>query len=160
MRKCQLCPLNMCETQKLVINSLSADLLNNPMTFQLNTFCTAQPGPHSLRLCSHHLQKEDLFSRTLLSLSWKTWPNWNWFQNFLPMKGENSITAYCVVLTFKLEKVPWLVKEILVFWSTGYVLFTAGIKLTTWTINGCLILNKLGRRRVKLCQRIMATLQY
>ena len=36
---------------------------------------------------------------------------------------------------------------------------TAGIKLMTQTMDGCLILNKLGRRRLKLCQRVMATLQ-
>ena len=35
----------------------------------------------------------------------------------------------------------------------------ASIKLMTQTMDGCLILNKLGRRRVKLCQRVMATLQ-
>ena len=36
---------------------------------------------------------------------------------------------------------------------------TASIKLMTGTMDGRLILNKLGRRRVKLCQRVMATLQ-
>ena len=36
---------------------------------------------------------------------------------------------------------------------------TASIKLTTKTMDGCLILNKLGRRRVELCQRVMATLK-
>ena len=40
--------------------------------------------------------------------------------NFLPMKGENPITSYCVVLMFKSAKMQWLVKEILVFWSIGY----------------------------------------
>ena len=34
--------------------------------------------------------------------------------NFLPIKGENSITSYRIVLTFKLAKIRWLVKEILV----------------------------------------------
>ena len=33
---------------------------------------------------------------------------------------------------------------------------TASMKLITGTMNGCLILNKLGRRRVQLCQRVMA----
>ena len=35
----------------------------------------------------------------------------------------------------------------------------ASIKLMTRTMDGYLILNKLGRRRLKLCQRVMATLQ-
>ena len=35
--------------------------------------------------------------------------------NFLPMKGENSITSHCVVLTFKSVEIQWLFKEILVF---------------------------------------------
>ena len=35
----------------------------------------------------------------------------------------------------------------------------ASIKLMAWMLDGCLILNKLGRRRVKVCQRVMATLQ-
>ena len=83
--------------------------------------------------------------------------------NFLPMKGENSITSYCVVLTFKSVETQWLFEEIWVYWSIWYGLFswimTASIKLMTRTMDGCLILNKLGRRRVKLCQRVMATLQ-
>ena len=33
------------------------------------------------------------------------------------------------------------------------------INLMTGTMDECLTLNKLGRRRVKLCQRVMATLQ-
>ena len=39
------------------------------------------------------------------------------------MKGENSITSYYIVLTFKLAKTRLLIKEILVFCSTGYILF-------------------------------------
>ena len=39
------------------------------------------------------------------------------------MKGENSITSYYIVLTFKLAKIRLLIKEILVFCSTGYILF-------------------------------------
>ena len=38
-------------------------------------------------------------------------------------------------------------------------MMTASIKLMTWMMDGCLILNKLGRRRVKLSHRVMATLQ-
>ena len=35
--------------------------------------------------------------------------------NFFPKKAENPITSYCIVLTFKSAKMPWLVIEILVF---------------------------------------------
>ena len=81
--------------------------------------------------------------------------------NCLPMKGENSITSYCVVLMFKLAKIQWLIKEILVFKALGIYfswIVLASLKLMTQTMDGCLILNKLGRR-VKLCNRVMATLQ-
>ena len=80
-------------------------------------------------------------------------------RNFLPIKGENPITSYCIVLTFKSAKMRWLVKEIWVFWSIGYVYFswmmTASIKLLTQ------MMNKLvrRRRRVKLYQTVMATLR-
>ena len=30
--------------------------------------------------------------------------------NFLVMKGENSMTSYCVIMTFKCAKIRWLVK--------------------------------------------------
>ena len=42
---------------------------------------------------------------------------------FLLMKGENSVTSYCDVLAFKLAKIRWPVKKILVFWSTEHRLF-------------------------------------
>ena len=81
--------------------------------------------------------------------------------NFLLMKGENSITSYCIVLMFKLAEIRWLFKEILVFWSIGYRLFMddviTSIKLMTWTMDGCLVLNKLVRKRLKLCSRVMIT---
>ena len=80
--------------------------------------------------------------------------------NFLPTKEENSITSYCVVLTFKLARMQWLVKEILISKALGiYFLWIliASIKMMTLTMDGCL--NKLGKRRVKLCQRVTATLQ-
>ena len=38
-------------------------------------------------------------------------------------------------------------------------MMTANIKLMTQTMVGCLTLNKLGKKRVKLCKRVMATLQ-
>ena len=90
----------------------------------MNTFCTMEQGPRSSRLCSHGLRNEALVAQTLLLLFWKTQPNWNRFQtNFLQMKGENSITSYGINLTFKMEKIWWLVKEILVFWSIEYTTF-------------------------------------
>ena len=79
--------------------------------------------------------------------------------NFRLMKGENSVTSYCIVLMFKLaKKIWWLVKEILVFWSIDiYFLWmmTEIIKLMTQIMDKCLILNELGRRRMKLCQSVM-----
>ena len=39
------------------------------------------------------------------------------------MKGENSVTSCCVMLMFKLAKIRWLVKEILVLFKIGYSLF-------------------------------------
>ena len=82
--------------------------------------------------------------------------------NFLPMKRENSITSYCIVLTFKSAKIWWLVKEILVSEALGInFLWTliASIKIMTQTMDECLILNKLGSWTVKLCQTAKATLQ-
>ena len=43
--------------------------------------------------------------------------------NFLSMKGENSITSYCIVLMYKLAKIWWLIIEIWVFWSIWYMLY-------------------------------------
>ena len=86
----------------------------------------------------------------------------NFKMNFLPMKGESSITSCCIVLMFKSAKIWWLVKEILVSKALGIFfswIMIASIKLMTRTMYGCLILNELGRRRVKLCQRVMATVQ-
>ena len=83
-------------------------------------------------------------------------------QTAIPMKGENSITSYSVVLTLKSSKIRLLVKEILVSEAWGIYfpwILIATIKMMTWMMVGCLILNKLGRRRMKLCQRVMATLQ-
>ena len=81
--------------------------------------------------------------------------------NFLPIKGENSITSYRIVLTFKLAKIRWLVKEILVSKAVGVYfpqILIASIKMMTGTMDGCLILNKMGSWRVKLGQGVMATL--
>ena len=66
-------------------------------------------------------------------------------------------------MTFKSAKILWLVKEIIVSEALGLYfswIMIASIKLMTRTMDECLILNKLGRRRrLKLCQRVMATLQ-
>ena len=35
-------------------------------------------------------------------------------------------------------------------------MMTVSMKFMTWMMDGCLILNKLGRRNVKLCKRVMA----
>ena len=74
------------------------------------------------------------------------------------MKGGNSITSCWVVLVFKLAKIKkyYFSKALDIYFSW---VMTASIKLMTQTIDWCLILNKLGRRRVKLCEKVMATLQ-
>ena len=74
--------------------------------------------------------------------------------NFLPMKGENSISSYCIVLMFRLVKIRWLVKDLLVSEALGIYfpwILIVSIKMMTQMIDGFLILNKLGKRRVKLC---------
>ena len=43
--------------------------------------------------------------------------------NFFPMKGKNSITSYCTVLTFKSEKNMMASQRNISFWSIGYMLF-------------------------------------
>ena len=78
------------------------------------------------------------------------------------MKGENSVTSYCIVLMLKSAKMWWPVKEILVSEALGLYfswILIASIKMMTRTMDGCLILNKLGKRRVNLSQRVMSTLQ-
>ena len=81
--------------------------------------------------------------------------------NFLPMKRENPITSYCVVLTFKSAKMRWLINEILVVWSTGCILFMDDdrehkvVGLGRWLGK----IDKLVRRRAKLCHKEMARLQ-
>ena len=66
-------------------------------------------------------------------------------ENFLAMKGENSITSYCVVVTFKSAKIEWQVKEILVpeaFDRYFLWIMIASIKLMTQVMDGCLNLNR------------------
>ena len=78
------------------------------------------------------------------------------------MKRENSVTSCFVVLTFQIgenmmasqRNICFLKHRIFVGFSW---MMTASIQLMTGTMDGCLILNKLGRRRVALCPRVMAT---
>ena len=130
----------------------------------LNTFPTVEQGPHSSRLCSICLWNEALILRILLLLSWKTQPNWNWFQNE-PLSDEGRELYHFLSCCFDIHigKSMMASQRNISFWSIGYIYFPlsliVSIKMMTRTMVGCLILNKLGRRRVKLCQRVMATLQ-
>ena len=74
----------------------------------MHSACRTRPSFHELYFCCHgkHSQTETGFK-----------------MNFLPVKGENFTTFYCIVLTFRLAKIQWLAKEIFVFLSVGYVLF-------------------------------------
>ena len=103
---------------------------------------TRERGPRSSQLCSHHSWNKGLGKLSQTETGFK--------MNFLPMKGENAITSYCTVLTFKSVKIWWLVKAVLVFlkhWIYFSWMMTESIKLLTLTIDGCLILDKLVRRR-------------
>ena len=125
------CTQNMWWLTKLILLSWHL-LLFKPCP---DTFCTAEQGPRSMNTTFVVLENSQFQTSSKM--------------NCLLMKGENSITSDCVV---------WTVKEILVFWSIGYIYFscmmTMSIKLMPRTKNGCLILNTLWRRRVKLCQRV------
>ena len=60
--------------------------------------------------------------------------------NFLPMKRVNSITSYCVVLTFESAKIRWLVREILVSEALEIYfswIIIASIKFMTRTMDEC-----------------------
>ena len=60
--------------------------------------------------------------------------------NFLPMKRVNSITSYCVVLTFESTKIRWLVREILVSEALEIYfswIIIASIKFMTRTMDEC-----------------------
>ena len=76
-------------------------------------------------------------------------------QTFFQLRErESSITSYSVVLTFKSAKIQWVVKRNIKFSEALDLYFswmmTASIKLLTRTMDGCLILDKLVRRRMKL----------
>ena len=90
----------------------------------LNTFCTAEWGPCSWRRCSRASRTRASFRKLYFCCLEKHCQTETGFKiNCLPTKGDNSITSYCIVLTFILAEIWWLVKEILVFWSIGYILF-------------------------------------
>ena len=93
----------------------------------VNTFCTAERGPRSSRLCSRcsvERGPRGLILRTLLCCLGKHSQTETGFKtNCLPMNGENCITSYCVVLSFKSAKLRWLVKKKRVFYSIGCILF-------------------------------------
>ena len=129
----------------------------------VNTLCTAEWGPRSSWLCTSRLWNEALVPQILLLLSWKTQPNWNRFQNKLP-SGEGRELYHFLLHCFWCSSRQNMMasQRNISFWSTGihfpWILIVS-IKMMTRTMDGCLILNKLGRRRVKLSQRMMATLQ-
>ena len=64
----------------------------------LNTSRTVERGLHCSRLCSRHPQNEGPFLWTLLSLSWKTQPNWNRFQNELPSNERRELLSLPIAL--------------------------------------------------------------
>ena len=72
------------------------------------------PATHRTRASFHELYCRCLGKHSQTETSFKT--------NILLMKGDNSVTSYCVVLMFKLAEIWWLFKEIFVFWSIGYML--------------------------------------
>ena len=129
----------------------------------LNTFCATQRGPRSSRLCSRRLWSKALILETLDLLSWKTQPKWNWLQNKLPSDEGRELyhfLLHCVdvqigknTMASQKKKKPQNKKS----FSEGLDIdfswmVTASIKLMTQTMVWCLVLNKLERRRVKLCQ--------
>ena len=113
----------------------------------LNTFHTTERGPCSTN--SAFVVLENSQTET----GFKT--------NFLPMKGENSITAYCIVLMFKQAKIWWQVKEILVSKALRiyfHWILTASVKMWLgWWVGAWFWIN-LGWGEWK-CQRVIVTLQ-
>ena len=69
-------------------------------------------------------------------------------------EGRELCYFLCVVFTFLLATIQWLVKEILIFWSIGYeyLMDDDSIKVMPRMMDGCWILNTFRRRKVKLCQ--------
>ena len=135
-----------CTDCPYTVSSIRACIPNEQVSHSHIPYCGMRPSLNELYFCC-------LGKRSQAETSFKT--------NFLPMKGENLITSYCSVLTFKLAKMCWLktyyFSEALDMYFSW--IMTVGMKLMTRTTDGCLTLNKLGRRRVKLCQRVTATLQ-
>ena len=91
-------------------------------------------------------------------------PNWNRFQNKLPSDEGRELYHFLLsCFDIEISKNTLASQRNISFWSIEYLYFSwimiGSIKLMTLTMDGCLILNKLGRRRVRLCLRVMATLQ-
>ena len=81
-----------------------------------NTFCTAERGPCSSRLCCAAHGTRPLFPKLYFCCLGKHSQTGTGLKtNFLPMKGENSLTCDCIVLMFKSAKI--------VFWSIGNAVF-------------------------------------
>ena len=77
------------------------------------------------------------------------------------MKGENSITSYCIQIRENMMAKQRNI-SFLKHWIYIHVMNDDSKREVgdlQWTMDGYLILNKLGRRRVKLCQKAMASLQ-
>ena len=92
----------------------------------INTFSTTEWGP-----CPPNSTFVVLKNTAQTERSFKT--------NYLLMKGENSITHCCIVLTYKSVKIWWLVKKKLVFWSIWYRFFVdddSNIRLMSRTMDG------------------------
>ena len=99
----------------------------------------------------------------LLSVSWKTQPYWNWFQNELPPnEGREHYHFPLRCFDVQISK-NMMASQRNIFFEAVERFFswmmTASIKLMTRMVDECLILNKPGRRRVTLCQRVMAAVQ-
>ena len=120
----------------------------------LNTFHSAEWGPRSSGLCSQQLY---------FCCLGKTQPNWNRFQNELPSNEGRELHQFLLCcFDVQISKNTMASQEMLVSEALGIYFpwnMIASIKLMTRTMDGWLIMNKLRRRRVKLCQRVMATLQ-
>ena len=135
-----------------------------------------EQGPHSLQLCSCHPWNKALIPCSYAHATRGTRPSFQELYfcclgkhrktetslktNFLLIKGICHFLLCCFDVQIS-ENI--MASE----WNIGFLKhrthfswkMTASIKLMTQMTNGCLTLNKLGRRRMKLCQRMMATLQ-
>ena len=132
----------------------SCVFLHSSETF--DTFLTVEQRPHSSWLCSRCLQNEVVVLWTLLLLSWK---------NTAKLKPVSKQTSFWwmkrtpslpIVLFWRSNcKNMMASQRNISSWSIWYILFMDYnrahklIKLMTRSMDGRLIRNKLGRRRVK-----------